>query len=99
MSTNAKTEKRMKPWVIGKGKTMDVPALIKREPTIRSIGAGYGFNLRVLNNGQHWEFKRDGRLIEWWPSTGRFLVDKKGDRREHIVHIDELRSLLGKEAA
>lgn len=38
-------------------------------------------------------------LIEWWPSTGRFMVNKKGDRREYIRHIDELRAALAKEAS
>jgi hypothetical protein len=34
--------------------------------------------LRVLNDGYHWEFKLpNGRLVEWWPSTGRMVVDKK----------------------
>jgi hypothetical protein len=78
-----------------KRKLLDVRSLLRREPTLRSIGGGYGFTLRVLNEGQHWEFKLEGRLIEWWPSTGRYMVNKGINRHERLDSEESLRRLLG----
>lgn len=30
---------------------------------------------RIANSGQHWIFTLDTHTVEWWPSTGRCVVD------------------------
>jgi len=48
---------------------------------------------RILNDGQHWEFRRGVAMIEWWPSTGTTTVNKSLDlSRMHT--LDGLRSAL-----
>ena len=42
--------------------------------------AALGFTLRVMNEGGHWEWFRDGLRLEWWPQTGRLAVNKTCDR-------------------
>jgi hypothetical protein len=39
-----------------------------------------GVTLRVLNEGAHWEWSREGLRLEWWPETGRIAVNKVCDR-------------------
>lgn len=73
---------------------LNVPELLRRQATVQSIAGGCGYTLRVLNQGQHWEFKREGALVEWWPSTGRFLVNKRGDRGAKFFTLQELRQML-----
>lgn len=43
--------------------------------------AALGATLRVTNNGHHWTFTDcDGRVAEWWPSTGKLVFDKEWRR-------------------
>lgn len=42
--------------------------------------AAHGMALRVLDEGTHWEWTREGLRLEWWPETGRIAVNKVCDR-------------------
>jgi len=38
----------------------------------------HGFTLRITNEGQHWSFYKEGKqLFQWWPSSGRLVIDQK----------------------
>ena len=38
--------------------------------------SGFAASMKVTNEGQHWRIVlRNGRSVEWWPSTGRLVVD------------------------
>lgn len=59
---------------------------------VRKAAERCGYVLRVGNGGHHWQFRLDGGLIEWWPSRGRYAVNKiYGERlRTHPDHIPAL---------
>lgn len=69
------------------------------EPTVRSIAGGFGMVLKIHNDGQHWEFKKPGLLVDWWPSSGSTMVNKHGGRKTKVFTIDELRKVLTQDAA
>ncbi len=94
ISDSAKPAAKQKLWHAVR---LSIPELVHRMATVRSIAGGCGYTLRVLNNGQHWEFKREGLLVEWWPSTGRIMVNKKG--RGHLYTLNELRGSLSRAAS
>ena len=48
----------------------------RRQSMVFRLASEYGYTARVMNNGQHWEFKREKITLEWWPSTGRMFVNK-----------------------
>lgn len=52
----------------------------KRLVRYRKDAAALGLTLRVLNDGRHFEWTRDGLLLEWWPETGRIAVNRVCDR-------------------
>ena len=52
---------------------------LRRQSMVQKLAAEYGYTVRVMNDGQHWEFKRDGMLLEWWPSTGTTMTNKRAD--------------------
>lgn len=49
---------------------------VRRQSMVFRLAVEYGYTARVLNNGQHWEFKRETITLEWWPSTGRMFINK-----------------------
>lgn len=64
---------------------------------VQKLAAEYGYTVRVMNDGQHWEFKRVDLLVEWWPSSGRIMVYKK--LGFDLIHtFNELRSALSEAA-
>ena len=66
---------------------------VRRRGTVEKLAAEYGYTVRILNDGQHWEFRRGVAMLEWWPSTGATTVNKSLDlSRMHT--LDGLRSAL-----
>ena len=66
---------------------------VRRRGTAEKLAAEYGYTVRILNDGQHWEFRRGVTMIGWWPSTGTTTVTKSFDlSRMHT--LDGLRSAL-----
>ena len=53
---------------------------VRRQSMVQKLAAEYGYTVRVMNAGQHWEFKRVNLIVEWWPSTGTLMIDKKKER-------------------
>lgn len=76
---------------------MSVDLAIKNRTTFESYAGGFGLVLDVKNNGQHWIFTRpngDPLLLEWWPSTGRFVVNKNFRQAERAWAVQDVRKLL-----
>lgn len=63
------------------------------------FAAEFGMKYRSLNNGEHREFKRPGLIVDWFPSTGRYMVNKKCNRSARIHSLDELRKVIAKVSA
>lgn len=61
---------------------------------IREMARKLGYELRLLNNDEHWEFKQEGALVDWWPNTGRYRVNKMGHRADKATWLNELRQVL-----
>lgn len=65
--------------------------------SIRDAGiafAKHGGWLRVLNSGQHWQIIYGAgpiRIIEWWPSTAKMVVDTDW---KHGVHVHRWQDVL-----
>ena len=66
---------------------------VRRQSMAQKLAAEYGYTVRVMNDGQHWEFKRLGLVVEWWPSTGRMMLDKSADLAKTYT-FDGLRAAL-----
>jgi len=67
----------------------------RQQKTLEPIAKSLGFALRVLNEGQCLEFRRaDGLLFEWFPSTGRYMVNKKSERHEKLCNVGEMLDFL-----
>ena len=53
--------------------------------------------VETFNDGAHWKIDAGGRHFEWWPETGRLIVDKRWDqpRKAHDVDqaVDIIRAL------
>lgn len=44
----------------------------------------HGVKLEIKNDRHHWMFRRDNRLVEWWPSSAKLVVDRKYNRGLHV---------------
>lgn len=66
---------------------------VRRRGTVEKMAAEYGYTVRILNDGHHWEFRRGVAMIEWCPSTGTTRLNQSLDlSRMHT--LDGLRSAL-----
>ena len=45
------------------------PPRAEQEAELRRWCAGRGVELRITNERQHWQFRRDPSILNWWPST------------------------------
>lgn len=43
----------------------------------REWAAGAGVRLEVFNFGEHWRFEHPRITAEWWPSSGRLVIDRQ----------------------
>lgn len=66
---------------------------VRRRGTVEKLAAEYGYTVRILNDGQHWEFRRGVAMIEWWPSTGTIMINKIANLFSTHT-LDGLRSAL-----
>ena len=66
---------------------------VRRQSMVQKLATEYGYTVRVLNDGQHWEFKRLALVVEWWPSTGRMMLDRRADLAKTYT-FDGVRSAL-----
>ena len=41
---------------------------VRRRGTVEKMATEYGYTVRILNDGQHWEFRRGVVMLEWWPA-------------------------------
>lgn len=55
-----------------------------------------GIAVTVGNEGHHWTFKREGRVCEWWPSSGRFVAGRKYQRPRKVYDVDQAKAQIGR---
>lgn len=53
-----------------------------------------GFAVRILNNGEHWQFSNGRTVIEWWPSSAKLVRDKKWERGVHAHDVTQVLKML-----
>lgn len=75
------------------------PKMDDKEHYLTTVAGGFGMTLRILNKREHWQFTKDGLLVEWWPSSGRVAVNKNWKRRWFARGVEEVRKLLGQAQA
>lgn len=46
------------------------------ESEVRTRCEALGLTLKILNNGQHWQFMRGSMIAEWWPSSAKLVINK-----------------------
>lgn len=55
-----------------------------------------GIAVEVKNDGHHWLFRRGDRVCEWWPSSGRFVAQRRYKKPRKIYDVDQAKEALGK---
>jgi len=54
----------------------------------------HNIKFRVRNDGHHWQFKKNDKLIEWWPSSAKLVVFQQWDRGVHVFDWQQVQRLL-----
>ena len=50
--------------------------------------------IRIVNRGAHWRIKICRRVFEWWPETGRVVVDQRWDGARKAHDVDQLSTMI-----
>lgn len=58
--------------------------------------ADHAIVLTIRNDGQHWSFMRGDQLVEWWPSSGKVVVNKLWNSARHADNWKRLIPILEK---
>lgn len=53
-----------------------------------------GWSLALRNHSHHWTFTGHGTTVEWWPSSAKFVRDKKWNQGIHTHDWAQVQSLL-----
>jgi hypothetical protein len=56
--------------------------------------AGLKHRISILNGGSHWRVRCRGRMFEWWPESGRVVLDQKWDRAKKAHDVDQLATMI-----
>jgi hypothetical protein len=54
-----------------------------------------GFDLRITNNGHHWQLTKDHFLAEWWPSSAKLVLNKEWDQGIHCHDYKQALAVIG----
>ena len=55
-----------------------------------------GITLTVSNEGHHWIFRGGKKMAEWWPSSAKFVVDKRWPAGIHVHDYQQAMELVEK---
>lgn len=56
--------------------------------------SGRGVGLRITNGGHHWQFRRGAKLVEWWPSSAKLVMNKRWNHGIHTHGYDQVLRML-----
>jgi hypothetical protein len=51
-------------------------------------------HLEIKNFGNHWIFTAGDWVCEWWPSSAKFVVNKKWRKGIHVHDYEQVKSVL-----
>ncbi len=54
----------------------------------------HGIELEVKNRDEHWIFTKNGRVAEWWPSTGRFAPYRQYANKHRVQTWRDMQQTL-----
>ena len=54
--------------------------------------------LTIYNEGHHWQFHlASRRLVEWWPSSAKCVVDKRWGSGYHCHDVHQVKQVISRE--
>ena len=56
---------------------------LRYEAQARRWCSEHRFNLRISNQGHHWQLTKDKFVAEWWPSSAKLVINKQWSDRCH----------------
>lgn len=56
--------------------------------------AARDITLMVANRGHHWKFAKDRMVVEWWPSSAKFVFDKQYNKGVHVHDWTQAKVLI-----
>ncbi len=70
---------------------------LKRFKIIERFCENNNLVFRLLNNGHHWQVESDKKIIEWWPSSAKVVVNKNWKRGIHCHDYEQFIEIIKKE--
>jgi len=73
---------------------------LHEEHNLRVWCEGLGVILNIHNEGHHWQFHLPSRrLVEWWPSSAKCVVDKRWSNEWHCHDTHQVKQIVANEVA
>lgn len=56
---------------------------LKRREDVQNYCTANRLNLKISNQGHHWQIFDENFLLEWWPSSAKIVINKKWNKGIH----------------
>lgn len=66
----------------------------KRFTVVRDFCNEHGLRLKITNGFHHWQASKNGRVVEWWPSSAKVVIDKQWQKGIHVHDYKQFIAVL-----
>ena len=56
---------------------------------VRAWSKSRDVRFTVKNSGHHWIFEKGKRIVEWWPSSAKLVVQKRWTKGVHVHDYEQ----------
>lgn len=67
---------------------------LNTEESFKSWCQNNRIDLKVSNEGHHWRFLFNTKLIEWWPATAKLVIQRKYRNGIHVHDCEQVKRIL-----
>ena len=71
-------------------------AALSEEDEMKVWADEHFVDLEIKNHGHHWVFTRDKGVVEWWPSSGRLVLNRNYRKPSKAHDTDQAKERIGK---
>ncbi len=61
---------------------------------LRNYCKSNGWQFTITNEGHHWQIRRGKTIIDWFPVSAKFVVNKQWKKGVHVHDVAQVKSYL-----
>jgi len=70
---------------------------LRNKQIVEQWCADNGVVIKINNQGHHWMFSQSKKIVEWWPSSAKLIINKQWNNGIHIHDYEQALVVLKRE--